>query len=94
MHSERTKPSKREIQLALKQEGLEPWRDLYRKYGWTDEETEEKEERDEVVAQRIEESGMEGWEVIKDMCSYVEAQNVPIGEMLDTFERSPGPDHW
>ena len=87
------RPSDVEESCALKQ-GVDQWRQLWRDCGYTDEEVDQELEWVETLSRRCEESGFESWQIIKDMCDFVEAQALPLNEMKDALDDYPGPGFW
>jgi hypothetical protein len=86
----RSKPGHHDVMRALDQ-GWEAWRELMRSHGWTDEQLDEAVAWDVEVNRRCDQANFEPWQVIRDMCEFVEAQNLPIGEQRAAFDRYPGP---
>ena len=87
------RPSDAEESRAVEQ-GVDQWRQLWRDCGYTDEEVDQELEWVETLSRRCDESGFESWQIIKDMCDFVEAQALPLNEMKDAFDDYPGPGYW
>jgi hypothetical protein len=79
--------------VALNQ-GYDAWVDLMHRYGWTHEEIEADNEWTLTLADRIKAANFDDVDVIRDMCAFVDAQNLPLSEMRDAFDRYPGPGFW
>jgi hypothetical protein len=92
--SDRRRPRDYEVEYALDQGGWEAYYELYSRYGWSKEEVDQDLAWTKELARRCDESGLEGHEIIKDMCDFVDSLGLPLDQVMNAFDRYPGPSHW
>jgi hypothetical protein len=76
LHNESLKPKRRpyyNLEKDARSKGTDAWRDLMRRYGWTDQQIQDEEDWDSLVCDRIEASGLDGIFLMADMIRHWEA---------------------
>lgn len=86
-------PSDHEEDRALDQ-GMDAWFALMRSHGWTDQEIDEELEWTKTLHERCFEAGFEDWEIVADMCAFVDSLELPLSEVKAAFDDYPGPGYW
>lgn len=76
LHNESLKPKRRpyyDLEKDARSKGTDAWRDLMRRYGWTDQQIQDEEDWDSLVCDRIEASCLDGIFLMADMIRHWEA---------------------
>jgi hypothetical protein len=88
----RREPTHDEQQRALRQ-SWEAYYEVWLRHGFTRAEVDAQLAWDKELDRRVRESGMERWEVIRDMCEYVDSLNLPLDQTMAAFDDYPGPGY-
>jgi len=89
----RSRPSDHEETRAL-DESWEAYYELYSRYGWSREEVDQDLEWAKELTRRCDQSGLQDWQIVGDMCAFVDSLELPVGEVLAAFDAYQGPGHW
>ena len=76
LHNESLKPKRRpyyNLEKDARSKDTDAWRDLMRRYGWTDQVIQDEEDWDLLVCERIQEAELDDLELMRDVIRYYEA---------------------